>query len=81
MCIYFIAVLNFQYVFTAASFKMPEQELKQHDRAQWHGPTYPRYSSNNTRMQSYTSKRAISKQKAENLTNTGFFNTGKALHK
>jgi len=32
-------------------------------------------------MQSYGSWHAISKEKAENLSNAGFFNTGKALHR
>jgi len=51
-------------VFTATSFKMPKRELRQHNTAQWHGPVYPHYSTKNTRMQSYATWPAISKQKA-----------------
>ena len=59
--------------FTATIFKMPEHELRQQSAAQWHGPVNPHYSTNYTRMQSYTSWPAVSKEKAENLTNASFF--------
>jgi len=29
---------------------MPGQELQQHNTAQWHGPMYPHFSTNGTRM-------------------------------
>jgi len=59
---------------------MPEQEKRQHNTAQWHGPVYPHYSTNNTRMQSCASWPAISKHKAEKLSNAGFFYTDKVRH-
>jgi len=36
----------FNVFFTATSFKMPEHVLKQHNTGQWHGPSYPHYSTN-----------------------------------
>jgi hypothetical protein len=41
---------------------------------------YPHYPANSTRMQSYATWPAISKQKPESLSNAGFFCTGKELH-
>jgi hypothetical protein len=62
-------------------FKMPEQELGQQNTAEWYWPTYPYYSTNNTRMQSYSGWSAISKRKREKLSIAGFFYTGNAPHR
>ena len=35
-----IVVYKLQYAYTAASFKMPEQELNQHNTFRWDGPAF-----------------------------------------
>ena len=53
---------------------MPDRK---HYITQWDGPKYQHYSTHYARMQSYNTWPAYSKQKAENLSNAGFFYTGK----
>jgi hypothetical protein len=73
----FITVQKFSklcIVFTAASFKMPERK---NNTTQLDGPKYQHHSKHNVRMQSYATWSVDSKQKAENLSEAGFFYTGK----
>jgi hypothetical protein len=67
--------------FTAASFKMSQHELRQHNTVQWHGPIYPHFSTHNNRIMSFATWPAISKQTAENLSYAGFFYTGSGLNR
>jgi hypothetical protein len=60
--------------FVGTSFKIPE---RQHNTTQWDGPKYQHYSTHSARMQSYFTLPTDSKQKAENLSKTAFFYTGK----
>jgi len=53
---------------------MPDRK---HNTTQWDGPKYQHYSTHCVRMQSYNTWPADSKQKAKNLSNAGFFYTGK----
>jgi len=55
---------------------MPEQDLRQHNTTQRHGPMYPHYSTHSTQMQSFATWPTTSKQKPENLSD-GFFYTGR----
>ena len=48
-----------------------------HNTTKWDGPKYPHYSTHYARMQSYNTWPANSKQRAVNLSNAGFFYTGK----
>jgi hypothetical protein len=64
--------------FSATSFKTRERE---NSTTRWDGPEYPHYSEYSTRLQSYAAWPEISEQKADNLSNAGFFYKGEALHK
>ena len=66
--------LNF---FTATSFKIRENQLKQHNTTRWYPPTFPNYSTNTNGMQSFDTWPAGSKQKPQDLSNAGFFYQGK----
>ena len=48
-----------------------------HNTTQWDWPKYKHYSTHYARMQSYNTWPADLKQKAENLSKSGFFYTGK----
>jgi hypothetical protein len=65
------------FCFSDASFKMPEPQ--QHNTTRWDGPMYPHYSTKSSRMQSFQNWPASSSQSAENLSEAGFFYSGKAL--
>ena len=64
-------------LFTATSFKVPAQEIRRHDTTQWDSPKYPPFSTRASRMSSFATWPANAKQKAENLSNAGFFYVGK----
>jgi hypothetical protein len=61
-------------VFTAARFNLSERK---HHTAQWDSPMFPHYSKRSARIMSFATLPAISKQKAENLSNAGLFCSGK----
>ena len=50
-----------------------------HNTTQWDGPKYQHYSTHYARIQSYFTWPGNSKEKAVNLSNAGFFYTGKVL--
>ena len=63
--------------FTATSFKIREHRLKQHNTTRWDHPTFPNYSTNKKRMQSFDTWPAGSKQKPQDLSNASCFFQGK----
>ena len=67
------STLNLNMFFTAISFKIREHQLKQHNTTRWDPPTFPYYSTNKNRVQSFVNWPAVSKQKPKDLSNAGFF--------
>jgi hypothetical protein len=62
------------FFFISAGFKMPNRE---HNTTQWEGPKYQHYSTHYARINSYFTWPTSSKQKAKDLSEAGFFYTGK----
>jgi hypothetical protein len=62
--------------FTGTSFKIPKRK---HNTTQLDSPKYQPYSRHSAQMQFYASWPTNSNQKAENLSEAGFFFTGKVL--
>jgi hypothetical protein len=71
------STLNLNMFFTATSFKIHEHQIKQHNTTRRDPPTFPNYSTNKNRMQSFVTCPAGSKQKPQDLNNAGFFYQGK----
>jgi hypothetical protein len=71
-------ILNY-VLFTATSFRVLEHEFRQHNTTRWDGPMCTYYSTHANRMQSYTNWPVTSEQKAKDLSDAGFFYTGKNI--
>jgi len=72
-----MASLNFQCVFTAIIFKRLGHTLKQHNITRWDPLVYPAFSTKTSRIETFATWSASSKQTHQNLSNAGFYYQGK----
>jgi hypothetical protein len=68
---------KFKYVFYSCKFQNTWTSVKTTQYNSLGSPTFPNYSTNKNRMQSFVTWPAGSKQKPQELSNAGFFYQGK----
>jgi len=71
------STLNLNMFFYGYKFQNTQTSVKTAQNNSLGSPTFPNYSTNKNRMQSFVTRPAGSKQKPQDLSNAGFFYQGK----